>query len=169
MILLKALITGSFDPLTLGHYYLIKKTAEIFDEVFVAVLNNCDKTPLFSLEQRTDIVSCCFSNDSKIIVLNHDGLLSDLYCKYKIDVLVRGLRNINDYIYENDLATIYNQIDSRIHTLFLPSDPRYSHISSSYVRESLKYNLELTNVLPMNIIELVKRMYKDTIDRGELK
>lgn len=166
VIQLKALITGSFDPVTLGHYQLIKTAENIFDNVVVAILNNCDKTPLFSLDQRMKILNECLGNNKKITLIQYDGLISDLFVNNQIDVIVRGLRNVNDYIYENDLAAIYNQIDSRIHTLFLPSDSKYAHISSSYVRESLKYNLDLTNVLPENIIETVKKLYLENISRG---
>ena len=81
--------------------------------------------------------------------------------------MVVCIYNVNDYIYENDLSVIYRQIDPQIHIVFLPSAPQYSHISSSYVRESLKYQLDLNNVLPNNIIDLVKISYYENINSGE--
>lgn len=136
---MKAIITGSFDPVTLGHENIIRRAAKLFDEITVAVCLNSSKVGVFSKEQRLELLRAAFGNDTRIRIVVSEGLLADYCAKNGIPVIVRGIRSVADFDYETSLSRINRSLVPELETVFLPCDPAYSHISSNVVREMLRY------------------------------
>lgn len=130
-----ALITGSFDPVTVGHTDIIRRAAEIFDSVIVALCHNTEKKYMFTPEQREKLLTLAVSGMKNVKVAVCRGLVADFAAEVGASVIVRGIRNPVDSAYEADMATINRGLGSHPETVFLPSKPEFLHISSSYVRD----------------------------------
>lgn len=146
----KALCPGSFDPLTLGHYDIIKRCSEIFDEVVVLVGCNAQKKGLLTNDKRVEFALDAFQNEKNINVVAYDGLLIDYINEHNIDVIVKGLRNTSDLEYENEMANTnlllsMNKYGKSVETMYLPSSSQYAYTSSSLVRQLIEMNLPINN------------------------
>jgi pantetheine-phosphate adenylyltransferase len=130
-----ALFPGTFDPLTLGHQDLIARTARIFDEVIVAIAMSPGKRPLFSLDERIALARQSCAPYAQVRVEGFSGLLIDFARQRGANVLVRGIRSMTDFDYENQLAGMYRQLMPELEVLFLPARSELSCITSSLVRE----------------------------------
>ena len=155
----KALITGSFDPVTLGHYDLIKRTASLFDTVYVVIFTNSEKKYLFAEKERLEILKAVCAEFQNVVCDIYDGLVAEYAKKKGIDVIVRGARNSADYDYEAMISVVNKNLCPGLDTVILPSDPKLSHISSTVVREMIKYRLDLAEYLPAAAIEFVKNKF----------
>lgn len=149
----KAVVPGSFDPITLGHLDIIKRAAVLFDEVVVLVTNNSSKKTVFNIEQRVALVRDAVKDISNVKADCDDGLLVDYMISNRIDVQVKGVRNDKDFSYESELFGIYNTISenkfsSFCETLFMPSKPEFLSLSSTFVREMLKYGEDCSYLVP---------------------
>jgi len=135
----KAIFPGSFDPFTLGHLDILRRSLSLFDEITVGVGRNNDKKTMFSVSQRIEFIQKCFENEPKIIVKSYEGLTID-FCK-KIDAkfIVRGIRNNGDFEFEKAIARTNRKL-SKIETIFLLTSAETSFISSSIVRELILNN-----------------------------
>ncbi len=153
---MKVLYTGSFDPITEGHLDIIKRCSEKFDEVVVTVFNNSDKKHFFTVEERFDLVSQAVSRFSNVKV----DITCDMVVNYardnNIDIIIRGLRAVSDYEYELKIAAINRHLYPKLETLFMMSSPNYSFISSSIVKEVVKYNGDISDLVPENVINAIK-------------
>ena len=155
---LVAVYPGSFDPVTVGHMDLIRRAAGLFDKLVVAVLVNSDKkSPLFSFDERVIMLQDACKNIPNVSVERFEGLLVDFVRSKGDAVIIRGLRELMDFDMELQMAQV-NRIASGasgegIETLFLPTDPKYSHISSSVVREYARYHVPLREFVPENVLE----------------
>lgn len=140
---------GSFDPITVGHVDAIERVAPIFDEVYVLLLVNPEKSiPRFSVEQRVDLITDAVSHLSNVKVAYSDGLLVD-YCRsIGASCIVRGIRNGNDVSYEAMLEAVNNRIASSIVTMYVLSKPEYAHISSSLVRQLMDIGIGIEGLVP---------------------
>lgn len=150
----KAIIPGSFDPITLGHFDIIERSLKIFDEVTVCVLINPDKKTLFSMEERKKLISKAVStikNCEKIIVDSYDGLLTDYMIKKNINVIIKGIRAFSDFEYESRMAFLNNRMVPNIETLFLMTAENLSCISSSAIKQILKFGGKISGLVPKNI------------------
>ncbi len=137
---MKAIITGSFDPVTLGHEDLIRRARAMFDHVTVAICLNSSKTGMFSPEKRMALLKAALGEENGIELVFSEGLLAD-YCKaHDIGVIVRGIRSAADADYEISLSRINAALTPGLETVFLPSEASLSHISSNVVREMLRYH-----------------------------
>lgn len=145
-----AIVPGSFDPITIGHEDIIRRTKRIFNRVIVAVCNNSDKHYCFSLQERFEMCEKVFQNDSDIQVLSCEQLVVDLYNQQQITAIVKGIRNSLDYEYEADLARI-NRAMGKAETVFIPCKSEYEHISSKMVREFSLYGKDITGLVPDSI------------------
>lgn len=146
-----AVFPGSFDPITLGHEDLIKRAAPLFDEIIVAIGLNSSKQGLFSLEERTTWLEKVFDNEENISIDSYRGLTVD-FCKEKhSSYIIRGLRSSSDFEYEKQISQLNHIIGSGIETVFLISKPEFSHISSSIVREILKNNGDVSQLVPTEL------------------
>ena len=146
----RALFPGSFDPITLGHYDIIKRGIHLFDEVVVAIGINADKNYMFSLKERQQFIEEAFKDEPKVKVVTYEGLTID-FCK-KIDALfiLRGLRNPADFEFEKAIAHTNRKL-SKIETVFLLTAARTSYISSSIVRDVIRNNGDYTVLVPESV------------------
>lgn len=156
-----AIYPGSFDPVTLGHFDIIKRSSEIFDQVIVGVLCNNAKSPLFSVEERVNMLRSVTAHITNVEVQSFDGLLVDFVRKNGANVIVRGLRAITDFEYELQLSQTNRIIAPEIDTLFLTTNLKYSYLSSSIVKEIATYHGDISAFLPPEILEQVEKKIND--------
>ena len=130
-----AIYPGSFDPVTKGHLDIIKRAAKIFDKVIVGVLINKNKTPMFSLKTRENMIRKSLKCDINVEVDSFEGLLTDYIDKQNIDVIIKGLRAVSDFESEFQMATMNRTLNKEAETFFLVTDMKYAHLSSSLVKE----------------------------------
>ncbi len=147
---------GTFDPITVGHTYVIEKCLECFDKVIVAVGVNSDKSPLFTLEQRIDMIKKAFSGVSAVEVMAFDGMLVDFMKKQGVTVNVRGVRNNDDYKYEANMASFNLDMYPEITTIFIPTPQNLAHVSSSGVRSIISYGADISKYVPKSVVEACK-------------
>jgi len=147
----KALFPGSFDPLTLGHYDIIKRGVTLFDEVIVAIGINADKKYMFSLEQRKKFIEEAFKDEPKISVVTYEGLTVDFCKKIGINFILRGLRNPADFEFEKAIAHTNRDL-APIETVFLLTSAQTSYISSSIVRDVIRNHGDYTKLVPKSVV-----------------
>lgn len=151
-----AIYPGSFDPVTLGHFDIIKRSSEIFDQVIVGVLCNNAKSPLFSVEERVKMLEDVTSHLPNVEIRSFGGLLVDFVHQCEADVVVRGLRAITDFEYELQMAQTNRVIAPDIDTIFLTTNLKYSYLSSSIVKEIAGYQGDIHEFLHPAIAEKVR-------------
>lgn len=150
-----AICPGSFDPLTNGHVDVITRAVALFDRVVVAVVENPSKSPLFDLEERLALIRSAFADVPSVEVRAFSGLLVDLVVTERIDAIVKGLRAGGDFDYELQMAQM-NQHLSGVETVFLPTSPEWSYVSSSLVREVARLGGSVDALLPPRVAKAVK-------------
>lgn len=150
----RAIYPGSFDPVTYGHIDIIERAADIFDELIVAVLSNRAKTPLFSIDERVNILSEVLAGMSNVKVLSYEGLLVDFAVENKANVILRGLRAVTDFEFELQLAQTNNVLNKGIDTLFLTTSLKYAYLSSSTVREVASYGGDISKFVPPSVAKM---------------
>jgi pantetheine-phosphate adenylyltransferase len=143
----KAIFPGSFDPITLGHYDIIKRSLPLFDEIVVAIGINADKKYMFSLEDRIQFIKDSFADEPKISVISYEGLTIDLCQKLKANFILRGLRNPADFEFEKAIAHTNRRL-SKIETVFLLTAAKTSYISSSIVRDVIRNGGDYKMLVP---------------------
>ena len=147
----KCVFAGTFDPPTLGHKDIVLKCLQLFDEVIVAILINPNKKPLFSEEARLAMLKKVFAPYKNVRVLAYDGLTVDLLKKEDARFYVRGIRNGTDYDYEAQLNYINMDMFKEMITVFLPTRQEYLHISSSLVKDALRFEKNVDKYVPEEI------------------
>ncbi len=150
-----AVYPGSFDPVTLGHLDIIERSARIVDELVVGVLNNSSKNPLFSVEERVNMLKEVTSRLSNVRVEAFGGLLVDFASRHHAGVVVRGLRAITDFEYELQISQTNRIMCPGLDTIFLTTDLEYAYLSSSIVREVAQYGGDISAFVPAAIAERV--------------
>ena len=156
----RAIYPGSFDPVTSGHLDVIQRGAQIFDELIVGILNNVQKTPLFSVEERVKILKEVTKDLPNVKVEPFSGMLVEYAKANDIQVNVRGLRSMTDFEYEMQIAQYNNQLSKGAReTVFLATNPAYSYISSSGVREVAGFKGDLSPYVPEAVAKLVREKY----------
>ena len=156
---------GTFDPITNGHIDIIKRSLKIVDRLIVAVSNDNSKDYLFSEEERVSIVKKSLFKDLKIKsqnvkVLSFNGLTTSLCSKYKAKIIFRGLRAVSDFEYEFQLAGMNRQLNKKIETVFLMSDPDRQVISSKFVKEIAKLNGKIDDFVTKSTKKSLKEKYE---------
>ena len=146
-----AVFPGSFDPVTTGHMDLINRAAEIFDRLIIGVLINSSKKPLCSLEERVKLLEVVTKDIPNVSVQSFDGLLIDFVEKNNANVIVRGLRTSTDFEYELPLAQANRKLNAKADTVFLATAPEHSYISSSAVKELLRYKGDIKDMVPTEV------------------
>ena len=155
-----AIYPGSFDPMTNGHLDIIQRGAKLFDEVIVAVLVNSEKAPLFTAEERVQMMRTILKeNGLTVRVDTFGGLLVTYAQKQKAQVIVRGIRAVSDYEYELQMALMNRRLEPRIETVFMMPSEAYSYLSSRLVREVFKLRGSVEGLVP----PLVERMLRSKI------
>lgn len=154
-----AIYPGSFDPVTLGHYDIIKRSAVMFDEVIIGVLNNTAKTPLFSLEERVNMLKDTVSELPNVSVEAFNGLLVDFVKQKDTNIIIRGLRALTDFDLEMQMAQSNRMVAPDVDTVFLSTSLEYSYLSSSIVKEYARYGVDLKEFVPECVIaKLIDKM-----------
>lgn len=146
----RALFPGSFDPITLGHYDIIKRGVKLFDEVVVAIGINADKNYMFSIEERKSFIEKSFANEPKVKVTTYEGLTVDFCKEINAKFILRGLRNPADFEFEKAIAHTNRKL-SKIETVFLLTASKTSFISSSIVRDVIRNNGDYSLLVPSSV------------------
>lgn len=154
-----AVCSGSFDPVTLGHIDIIKRGSAVFDKVIVGVLNNINKQPLFTVEERIEMLNESTQDLNNVTIDSFDGLLIDYMKKVNANVILRGLRAVSDFEYEMQIASMNRKLDDSIETFFIMTKNEYSFLSSSIVKEVAQYKGNITGLVPPVVEEALKQKY----------
>ena len=156
-----AICPGSFDPITLGHVDIIRRAAEIFDEVVVCVMHNAaKKSPMFTLEEKLSMARRAVEGYKNVRVDSYDGLLTEYVRRYDKPVVVKGLRAASDFDYEFQMNMINKRLNPSVETMFLTASEQYTFLSSSIVREVAQYGAELKGLVPDAIIPDIEEKAK---------
>ena len=147
-----AIYPGSFDPVTIGHLNIIRRAAEIFDHLTVCVMVNAGKNPMFSLEERVDLIRRVTKDLPNVEVDSSGELLAEYARKKGKCVIVKGLRAGSDFENEFQMAMINHKLNPDLDTMFLTAEHQYTYLSSSLVKELGRYHVDLTDFLPEEII-----------------
>jgi pantetheine-phosphate adenylyltransferase len=148
-----AVFPGSFDPITNAHIDIIERALPLFDKIYIALGVNSTKKHLLSLETRKNILQNIFKEESKIIIDDYKGLTIDYCQRNSINYILRGIRSVKDFEFEQPISQNNQIIDSSIQTIFLISSPGFSHISSTIVREIYQYQGDISKLVPQEVIE----------------
>lgn len=147
----RAVYPGSFDPVTNGHIDLIQRSSALFDEVFVAILRNAEKTPLFTVEERLDMLELAVQDLNNVTVVSFAGLLVDFAAQIEASVIIRGIRAISDYEYELQMALMNRRLSSTIETVFMLPAEAYSYLSSKLVKEISQLGGSINGLVPEDV------------------
>ena len=162
-----AVYPGSFDPVTLGHMDIIERTSEMFDKVIIGVLNNNVKTPLFSVQERVNMLKEVTAHLHNVEIQSFEGLLVDFLRKNDAKVIVRGLRAVTDFEYELQMAQTNRVMAPEIDTIFLTTNLKYSYLSSSIVKEIAFFNGQISqffaSVVERRVRQKVAERTKGTV------
>lgn len=146
----RAIFPGSFDPITLGHFDIIKRGVHLFDEIVIAIGINAEKKYMFSLEQRKQFIENAFKDESKVKIMTYEGMTVDFCKKVKAGFILRGLRNPADFEFEKAIAHTNRKL-SKIETVFLLTAANTSYISSSIVRDVIRNNGNYKVLVPDSV------------------
>jgi pantetheine-phosphate adenylyltransferase len=155
-----AVCPGSFDPVTRGHLDIIQRGASVFDKVIVAVLINQNKTPLFTIEERIELLKEVTAHLPNVEIDFFQGLLIDYMKTKKADAIIKGLRAVSDFEYEMQMASINRVMDEKIETFFMMTNNQYSFLSSSIVKEVAKYRGDVSTLVPPVVEKALKAKFK---------
>lgn len=157
-----AIYPGSFDPITLGHLNIIKRAALCFDKLIVCVMVNSQKNGLFTPEERVELIRRVVSQLPNVEVDASSVLLAEYARQRKARVIVKGLRAVSDFESEVQMAVVNRKLNPNVDTMFLPSNEKYTYLSSTVVKEMVRYGVELSDFIPREIIEDVKQKMNDS-------
>ena len=159
--MLRAIYPGSFDPVTVGHIDIIRRSAAIADELVVGVLQNNKKSPLFSVKERVKMLVEVTKDMKNVKIVPFEGLLIDFAKQMEAKVIVRGLRAVTDFEYELQMAQTNRKLDSEIETLFLTTSLEYSYLSSSTVKEIADFGGDIEQFVPEFVVDKIKEKIKE--------
>lgn len=154
-----AVCPGSFDPITYGHLDIIRRGAKVFDKVYVALLNNSAKNPLFTMEERAKLIREVTKDIPNVQVDMFSGLLVDYAKSINASVILRGLRAVSDFEYEMQNASMNRMLNDQIETFFMMTNNQYSFLSSSIVKDVAKYNGKLSELVPPIVEKELQKKY----------
>ena len=157
--MVKAVFAGSFDPPTFGHLNIIERAQKLFPEIHVVIAVNKNKNYCFSGEERLDVIQQLVSRWNNVSVHLCDSLIVDYAKKIKADVLIRGVRNDNDFLYEFDLAMMNKSLNPQIETLFLVPDPKFFVLRSSSIKELAAFGGDVSTMVPPIVEAMLKKKF----------
>ena len=158
-----ALYPGTFDPITNGHFDVIERALNLFDEVIVAVAISQDKKPMFTLNERIEMINEATKGLKNVRVVGFNNLTVDLATEHNASVLIRGLRAVSDFEYELQLGYLNNSLNDEIETVYLMPKLKHAFISSSIVRNLLKFNGKTEHLLPKEVQKIIGSMNSCTL------
>ncbi|NLN49378.1 MAG: pantetheine-phosphate adenylyltransferase [Clostridiales bacterium] len=150
---------GSFDPITNGHLDIIERASYLFDKLIVGVLINTSKSPLFTVEERINLIKESCSHIKNVEVDSFEGLLIDFMKKKKATTIIKGLRAVSDFEYEFQMALMNRKLSSEIETIFMMTNSKYSYLSSSLVKEVARFGGCVKGLIPGKVENEIKRKY----------
>ena len=157
--MVKAVFAGSFDPPTFGHLNIIERAQKLFSEIHVVIAVNKNKSYCFSGEERLDVIQKLVSRWDNVSVHLWDSLIVDYAKKIQADVLIRGVRNDNDFLYEFDLAMMNKSLNPQIETLFLVPDPKFFVLRSSSIKELAAFGGDVSAMVPSIVEAMLKKKF----------
>ncbi|MGN6638230.1 MAG: pantetheine-phosphate adenylyltransferase, partial [Mucilaginibacter sp.] len=143
-----AIFPGSFDPVTKAHVDIVKRSVDLFDKFYIGIGDNSSKKGLLSVEQREKMLRAVFGNEPRIHVVAYDGLTVDFCKSIGAAYMIRGIRTVSDFEYEKAIAQMNHALAPEIESIFIVSKPGYSSISSTIVREILRYKGDVSQFIP---------------------
>ena len=152
---LTALCPGTFDPVTNGHLDIVGRAAGLFDRVVVAVVENPDKEPLFSVSERVEMIREAVSELDNVEIDSFSGLLVDYARSREVGAIVKGLRAVTDFDYELQMAQMNRHL-GEVETCFVPTSPRWSYLSSSLVKEVARFGGDVSSLVPEHVARRLK-------------
>ncbi|MDC2864825.1 pantetheine-phosphate adenylyltransferase [Bacillus sp. NPDC077411] len=155
-----AISSGSFDPITLGHLDIIKRGAKVFDEVYVVVLNNSSKKPLFTVEERLELIREATKDIPNVKVDSHSGLLVEYARMRNANAILRGLRAVSDFEYEMQITSMNRKLEENVETFFIMTNNQYSFLSSSIVKEVARYGGNVSGLVPPIVERALKEKFQ---------
>ncbi|EKF1561859.1 pantetheine-phosphate adenylyltransferase [Listeria monocytogenes] len=155
-----AVIPGTFDPITNGHLDIIERAAKIFDVLYVSVLNNSSKKPLFTIEERMEMIRQVTAHLPNVQVESASGLTVDYAATRGASAIVRGLRAVSDFEYEMQIASMNRTLNADIETFFVMTNTKYSFLSSSMVKEVAQYQGDISELVPEIVNKAVQAKFK---------
>jgi len=161
----RAVYPGSFDPVTFGHLDVIERSASLVDELIVGVLNNNVKSPLFSVEERVNILLDVTKRINNVRIESFSGLSVDFAKRCKAKLIVRGLRAITDFDYELQMAQTNHVLNPDIDTVFLTTSLEYAYLSSTTVKEVAAYGGDITEFVPHVVVDHIHNKMKNIVRR----
>ena len=164
-----AIYPGSFDPITSGHLNIIQRAASIFDKLIVCVMVNGSKKPMFTRDERVDMIQQVTGNIPNVEVDSSDELLAEYAKRRGSCVIVKGLRAGSDFENEFQMALINHKINPTLDTMFLTAEHQYMYLSSSTVKELGNYDVDLSDFLPQEIVPVFKQRIADITQGGNRK
>ncbi|MBR9947139.1 pantetheine-phosphate adenylyltransferase [Clostridiaceae bacterium Marseille-Q4145] len=159
--MIRAIYPGSFDPVTLGHLDIIRRASRTVNELIVGVLNNGGKTPLFTAEERVEMLREVTKDIPNVKVMAFSGLLVDFARHTDSTVVVRGLRAISDFDYELQMAQTNRKMNPHVDTMFLATSLEYAYLSSSTVKEVAFFDGDISEFVPEPVVEKVRERVKE--------
>lgn len=151
---------GSFDPITKGHLDIIERSAKMVDKLVIGVLNNSKKSPVFSAQERKQMIEMVIKDIPNVSVEMFDGLLVDFAKMQGAEVIFRGLRAVTDFEYELQIAQLNRNLDPKLDTVFLVTSVQYAYLSSSSVRELASYQGNISSLVPEELVSRIEAKYK---------
>ena len=146
-----AVFPGSFDPITIGHVDIINRAVPLFEKIIIGIGDNIQKQYMFPIEKRLDWIKKTFAGNLKIEVLTYDGLTIEFCKQNSASYIVRGLRNSNDFEFEQSIAQMNKTMASGIETVFIPCDPRYTAVASTIVRDIIRNKGDASLFIPPSV------------------
>ena len=146
----KALFPGTFDPFSIGHEAIVKRTLTFMDEVVIAIVNNMEKNAMFPVEERVQQIRELYKDEPRVKVISFAGAIPDIALEVGANAIVRGVRSVKDFEYEENLAFIYKKMCG-IETILLYTDPELACVSSSIVREMIKFGKDPSEFVPFKL------------------
>ena len=158
--MLKAIYPGSFDPVTLGHEDIIRRSSRLVDELIVGVLNNKAKSPLFSVEERVKMLEEVTKDLANVRIIPFGGLLVDFARRMDAGMIIRGLRAITDFEYELQMSQMNHKMEAGVETVFLTTSLEYSYLSSSTVKEVAAFGGDISQFVPESVADRITEKMK---------
>jgi len=154
-----AVYPGTFDPITNGHLSIVNRALKIFDKLIIAILNNPQKEPLFTLEERISMIEGIFKGKPNVEVDSFDGLLVDYVVEKKTNVVLRGLRALSDFEYEFQMALMNRKLNREVQSIFLMTDYKWFYTSSTIIKEAASLNGDISGLVPAAVCRKLKEKF----------
>ena len=154
-----AVYPGSFDPITNGHLSIVNRALKIFDKLIIAILNNPQKQPLFSLEERILMIEEVLKSKSNVEVDSFNGLLVDYVIKKNSNVVLRGIRALSDFEFEFQMALMNRKLNREVQSIFLMTDYKWFYISSTIIKEAASFNGDISGLVPPVVCKKLKEKF----------